>query len=282
MKKIFTMLLVLMAASMVSISAAKRVEASGKQMEKKVTGITGFRGILAKNVVDVVYRDSPNTEIKVIAEESVMPYVEVTKSEDMLVVGIQKGISIKLNKRRLKVEVSAPNVNMFSITGSSDIYVNGVVNRNKLVLGITGSGDIKAERIVANEMTLGISGRGDIDVKSANVSSELTCGITGSGDIKLVYLSAKEVSVGITGSGDVKIKSGSAEKATYKVSGSGDVSAINLQAGDVDVALDGSGDVKCCAKSSIACINRGSGNVVYYGKPSKVNKTGRNIHGKGD
>lgn len=282
MKKIYAMLLMLVAASMVNISAAKQVEASSKVIVKNVTGISGFRGIVAKSIVDVVYYDSPTTTIKITASENVMPYVEVKKESNMLVVGLQKDVSVKRNKKPLKVEVSAPYVSLFSSTGSAYIYVKGAINRDKLVIGATGSGDIDIDKVVAKNVTLGITGSGDIEVHSANVSEEVTCGVSGSGDIEVKYLSAKDVAVGITGSGDVKIKSGSAENATYKVSGSGDISAINLMAGAVNAVVSGSGDVKCCAKNSIVCGNSGSGDIVYYGRPDKVKKNGKNIYSKGN
>ena len=102
--------------------------------------------------------------------------------------------------------------------------------------------------------------------------------IIGSGDMTISDVTKDKVILTITGSGDITA-SGSVGILEAVVSGSGDLSLQNLQADHVNVTINGSGDAGVWANQSISAQVNGSGDIVYFGNPAKVDTQ---VNGSGD
>lgn len=102
--------------------------------------------------------------------------------------------------------------------------------------------------------------------------------LSGSGDVVVEGLTGEQFEYEISGSGEATLI-GTVEEVNIEVSGSGDVDARELKAKRAYVAIAGSGDVAVWAEELLDGDIAGSGDIAYYGNPSKVNK---NVAGSGD
>jgi len=279
MKKVFA-LMMLMVASVMSVSAFTIVKASGKSVTKQVTGVSGFNEVNVKGSVDVIYKESKTTKVQIVADEKFVPNIEVKQSGKALLITQKSGVSFNAGKVKTRVEVYAPGVKKFFVAGSSDVNIYSDIVRDEFLCDVKGSGDITTYGIKADKIVVGISGSGDFDARNLE-GKEISIGISGSGDAKVKRVNAGKIAVAVKGSGDVSISEGSATEANFAVKGSGDIKAVNLRATKTTAVASGSSDVKCYAGKELVATTKGSSEVVYYGSPSKVVKQG-NVKHKGN
>jgi hypothetical protein len=111
-----------------------------------------------------------------------------------------------------------------------------------------------------------LSGSGDI--QAANVEAEqLDLNLTGSGNINIDTLTAKTVRSTITGSGNCRVGSGTTQMETVGIGGSGNYVADKLQSTASTVTITGSGEADVWAQNTLEAGITGSGTVRYYGTP---------------
>jgi hypothetical protein len=159
-----------------------------------------------------------------------------------------------VRERHLKIFVTVPNVTAASITGSGDLRIDKVAG-NRFDGSISGSGDLGIAQMEVAETSLSIAGSGDI----------LAAGKAGK---------AAETSLSIAGSGDI-LAAGKAGKASLSTAGSGEIRAGGLETGSVNVSVMGSGDVQVRASQSADVNIMGSGDVHVAGTSNcKVHKAG--------
>ena len=204
-------------------------------------------------------------------------YVDVKQSGNTLIVNQKNNASINLVGTKLRVEVYAPNVKKFLLTGSSDVAIYSNIVRDEIVCGIKGSGDINAYELKADKIVVGIEGSGDFKARRLDATN-IDLGVVGSGDIELKTVKAGKVSAAVEGSGDVKISNGAAQEANLSAKGSGDIKAVNLRAVKTTAVALGSSEVKCCATKELVAVASGAGEVTYYGNPAKVSTKGSVNH----
>jgi hypothetical protein len=86
------------------------------------------------------------------------------------------------------------------VTGSGEIDLTG--NVENLEATVTGSGEIDAEKLIAQSATTLVSGSGEIEVQAMNI---LEATIQGSGDINYIG-TPKMINKKIVGSGEISQK----------------------------------------------------------------------------
>lgn len=102
--------------------------------------------------------------------------------------------------------------------------------------------------------------------------------MNGSGDLDLNDLNESSLDLDLNGSGGV-VANGDTDEFRIRVSGSGSMDAKRLRSKEASVQITGSGDIEVNATDSLDVSIIGSGNVVYYGNPKKVEP---NIIGSGN
>lgn len=124
-------------------------------------------------------------------------------------------------------------------------------------VSITGSGDVTVDRMRGDAVAVALSGSGSLDVGAIDVGT-ISAVMTGSGDMSLAG-KARTASALVTGSGDLKAAGLVADDAQAKLVGSGDLAlgARHL----VKVVLAGSGDVKISGPAACSVTRSGSGDV---------------------
>lgn len=118
---------------------------------------------------------------------------------------------------------------------------------------IAGSGDLRIDKVEADDFKGTVAGSGDLDIGTLDV---------------------QDLKVDIAGSGSIK-GTGKAVSAKYEIAGSGDVDAAQLQSQDIKVSIAGSGSIRAHATGTADVDIMGNGDVdISGGAKCKINKAG--------
>jgi hypothetical protein len=118
---------------------------------------------------------------------------------------------------RLRVEITAPDVDTFKIYGSSKLDIDKY-DQGRLEIEINGSGDVSAAG-KARDVEVTIRGSGDVDVGDVD-SENASVEIMGSGGTTIAPTQSADIE--IKGSGDVTLLTNPAQIET-DIKGSGDI-----------------------------------------------------------
>lgn len=113
---------------------------------------------------------------------------------------------------------------------------------------------------------LKISGSGNIDAQQLQ-AEQLALDITGSGNIAIGSLTAQALWITISGSGKCELDAGTAAEQRIVISGSGNYQGQKLAGQIVVVRITGSGAATVWAEDTLEARLTGSGDLRYYGAP---------------
>jgi hypothetical protein len=139
----------------------------------------------------------------------------------------------------VKIYLTVVNLEKFSLSGSGDVIFSSVMKSDKLVLEISGSGNLEIPQLTVAVVELKISGSGSIKA-GGTLNEKLVVNITGSGDVKAAELQSKDVTVKITGSGSAEVNAQANLKTNIVGSGSVHYKGNPL----IDAQTVGSGSTK--------------------------------------
>jgi hypothetical protein len=210
-------------------------EAGESRRGTKDFAVGAFDRISLTGSPDVIVAVGGAPSVRAEGDSKLLERLEIRVEDGVLRIGYKKGnwsLGWRKDHGPVTVHVSAP-----AIRGAE----------------VAGSGDIKIDKVVADDFA------GDI---------------AGSGEIQLASLRARNASFSIAGSGGVTA-SGTSETAEFEIAGSGDVRAGGLQVRSAKVSIAGSGNVETRATQSADVDIMGSGDVVVSGGAKcNVSKTG--------
>lgn len=172
----------------------ERIRGSGKTVTQ-VRQVDAFIGIRIKGSGTLYVKQGNTQELKIETDDNVQQYIETEIRDGILYVGFKRG---SYSDVTLKIYATMPTIKD---------------------LGISGSGDILTESIIAENLRCSISGSGTNECKGK--AKNLDVSISGSGDIKNFEMEAENVNVAISGSGDADVYA--TKSLDARVSGSGDV-----------------------------------------------------------
>jgi hypothetical protein len=119
-----------------------------------------------------------------------------------------------------------------------------------------------------------LTGSGEIKVDKVQ-GQEFDGSVTGSGDLSIASLEVQSLKLSITGSGDVKAGNGKAQAAEYSITGSGDLDASAIDSPQIKASIAGSGDLKAHGSGTASVDIMGSGDVyISGGAKCQVSKAG--------
>ncbi len=200
-----------------------------------------FDVLHVKGFMDVFITQSGDYEVRVEAPADKMRNIITTVENGELIVGYktEKGRKNNWNWKDGKNQIK--------------VYVSV---RNLEGLYLSGSGDVVGSGITAKNFKASIAGSGDMDVE----------------------VDARNIEAKIAGSGDMELR-GSTGDFDISIAGSGNVEAFGLNSKHCEIKIAGSGDCQVNVSESLEVKINGSGNVLYKGNPSNVNKS---ISGSGN
>lgn len=194
-----------------------------------------FHAIETSIAGDIEVSVADNFSVEVQAQENLLPILKTEVEDGTLKIYFSESVS---RQEGLKIRVSAPAFDRFSLGGSGTIRVLTPLRADNMKMEIAGSGDIFLTQGEFGSLNTSIAGSGGIEL--GGKANALKSEIAGSGDIKAKQLTANELDVAISGSGSVTCDVVQTLKAS--IAGSGDVYYSGQPV--VEANVSGSGSVK--------------------------------------
>jgi hypothetical protein len=194
-----------------------------------------FHAIESSIAGDVEVSVSDNYFVEVQAQETLLPILKTEVENGTLKIYFSENVSYSED---LKIRVSAPAFDRFSLGGSGVIRATGPIRAEKMTMEIAGSGDIVVKESEFGSASASIAGSGSIEL--GGKSGALHAEIAGSGDVEAKQLTTNDLDVAISGSGSVSCDVAQHLKAS--IAGSGDVYYSGQPT--VESNVSGSGTVK--------------------------------------
>lgn len=185
---------------------------------------------------DVYIKKGSKDEVKLVSTNISLDKVITIVDDGKLKIKLEKG---NFERVGLTVYVTVRNLDGIGTSGSGDMTVESDFGADEFVIGLSGSGNIEMENILAEEIKVGMSGSGNVTIKGGS-AEEISIGQSGSGDLDAMELIGESVKVAKSGSGETSI--GVTKNLTVGSSGSGNV-YYNGNPQDKSISSSGSSKV---------------------------------------
>ena len=221
------------------VSCKKEVIGEGP-IRTETRTVNNFSGIDLQMNGNVYYQNAPTWKVEVSAKASIHDVLETNVNNGRLVVRYRNGKTYD-NDESIRINVSGPGVNSFSLNTSGNIICLNTIQTDNLYLRSSGSGDIVLQYVEANAIDAESKQSGRISATGGFAINE-KLKTDGSGKIDLSAISSKNVNAHIVGLGDIKIK----------------------VADRLDVTIDGSGSVFFNGSPLISTHINGTGRLIRF------------------
>ena len=206
------------------------------ELATEIRHVTGFTEVHNSSEFDVYIEQDSVFEIKIEAEENLLPYIDTDLHQNSLDIEVKRGRDLKCHFP-IKVFVKGPYFTEISMSGSGNIECDTLYNSN-ISFELSGSGNIRAIAY-SDDTDASISGSGNIELSGTSQSADYR--ISGSGKIKSYSMETGNCFCNISGSGDMY------------------VFATNL----LDVIISGNGTVHYLGNPQITTSITGSGSIIH-------------------
>jgi hypothetical protein len=250
------------------------VHGSGRVIER-VYAVEGFNGVKLSSFANLHIEIGDEEELRVEGEDNIVETFIVAVRDGTLDISSRPGI-VARPTRPVTFYLTANTLDAIVISGSGDVEAPNLT-ADDVTLSITGSGDMRTGRLSAGATSLRISGSGDMDVAGCRAETQAIV-VNGSGDVSVGELVADALSVRLTGSGNLDIDRGQVGRQEVVVNGSGDYEAGELASETATVRLTGSGAASVLAQDHLEAHITGSGDVYHHGGST----ISRRVTGSGD
>lgn len=223
--------------------------------------LRSFDGITNTCPFDVIYEQSDEQYVIVEGDKEYFNRLHTDIRRGVLEISVDPA---RYRNVRLRVRVGSPRINQVFMNGSGSIVCKtDIVAEDNFTLGVSGSGDIVAEKIRCGNMETSVVSSGDIRVSGIEARN-VAVTMSGSGDWAASFIKADNLTASIAGSGDIEIANVQIENTlTASVAGSGDID-ISGHAGNVNAKVVGSGDISGHLSYERISKNRsGSGDIDW-------------------
>lgn len=212
----------------ICISAPARCEIRGSGIvAEKAYNVSDFKRVDVSTGGSLVIESGDAATFRVEGEDNIIERLEVEVVKGELRIRFEKGASYRLTKP----------LKMYATTGA----LEGIE--------ISGSCDVRADRMDGRDLEIEIAGSGDVVVDGV------------SGD---------RLEVEISGSGDIDLLDGSADVQSVEIAGSGDYDGLGVVTRSSEVSIAGSGNARVNVTESLAASIAGSGSIRYSGDPGSL------------
>ncbi len=231
-------LLILSAAMIAGFASCKKVAGEGPlTTENRPVG--NFTALASALSADVFYTQDPVYKVEITAQQNILDIIETQIVNNELTIKFRNDVRVK-NHEHITVNVSSPTIDGLRISGSGSIVATDSIYSGDMNLTLSGSGNIRLNKLTGTALDANISGSGNISVLNGSVNS---------GKLK------------ISGSGNIDVMNVPASSATTATSGSGEI-RVNVSQ-SLDVIISGSGSVFYKGNPVVNTHISGSGKVVH-------------------
>ena len=205
-----------------------------------------FHSIILNAPTMVILEKGNQNEVNYSGSSEAIALLQTKINNGVLTINIEKGkekaFSRYNKKNPVKITLTMPKLKSVKVNGSGGVYSEDKIETDKLSVQVNGSGDIKFDEIVPNEIYVFVNGSGDINFYGKGVTAKGEIKVTGSGDVCTSTFDILDLKVKLVGSGDASVYSSGEIK--INLVGSGDIRYSGNA--DVIVSITGSGDVSKC------------------------------------
>src|SRR5918998_1316765 len=170
--------------------------------------VSGFDEVELRGLGNLSIEQTGGESLTVEAEESVLPKLTSEVVNDRLIIGPKPGTTIRTSEQ-INYELTVENLN---------------------ALEVSGSGDVEAEGIETDSLSVTVGGAGD--VKTGGEANEQEVDISGSGVYRAEDLESREAKVSVSGAGSAIVNA--SEELDAEVGGAGSVEYV----GDPEIEQD--------------------------------------------
>lgn len=231
-----------LAACNMAAEAQEAVSGSGGEVSQRSYQLTGFDEVALTGSQDVVVTVGPAFAVRAEGDAEMLERLEIKVDGSTLKIGTKKGNWSTVNwgnRPKTRIFVSLPAIKGAAVTGSGDMRIDRVEGQ-AFAANVTGSGDLQVQQLQVAEAEFAVTGSGDIAV-AAGTARRSRVSVTGSGDVDIGGVQARTASASVMGSGDARVHA--SESANVSVMGSGDVTVAG--GGQCTINKRGSGRVNC-------------------------------------
>lgn len=200
---------------------------------------SGFHGINVSSAFNV-YLSQGNEEAVAVSAATTSDRALITTEvkDGILFIGYSKSGKWGSGNKKLKAYISVKQLNQITVSGACDVFIDGVLKADELVIKQSGASDMKG-KFAVQKLKIDLSGASDMqisgtatrlyveasgasDFKGFDLVTE-TCEAKASGASDIRITVNRELSAEASGASDVKYK-GECRVREVKSSGSGSVS----------------------------------------------------------
>ncbi|MEN6436883.1 MAG: head GIN domain-containing protein [Anaerolineaceae bacterium] len=195
------------------------ITGNGK-VKEKVVDVSGFNKVELNGIGDLIIEQGSKEGLRIKCEENFLPYIEVSVSDDTLVIDLKPHISFDPSND-ITYYLSVKDLSSVELNGVGDIVINNLETSN-LDVASNGVGDITITELLADNIGVALAGIGDIRLEGKVVSQSVS--LSGTGDYKGKKLESQTAEVTISGMGTAGVRVSDSLKAT--ISGTGSLNYI--------------------------------------------------------
>jgi carbon monoxide dehydrogenase subunit G len=225
-----------------------------------------FDGVDFKSFNNLYIETGEETSLVVEAEDNLMPFLVTELEGDTLEIYVRPGIKLR-NTRPVNyyLTVEKDQLQAIKISGSGNVKAPEL-EAEDFSLIVSGSGDARMAGLEADSLEAKISGSGNLDLGDLQLGP-VELKISGSGDIRIDSVEADDLELDISGDGRARIENGQLNSQKITISGSGDYIADQVESDEVEVRINGSGNTRLNVQEHLQVRIGGSGDVSYVGRP---------------
>ena len=223
--------------------SAGNAEETGPLAQRDVPVAGAFDKIALSGSPDVVVTVGGAASVRAEGDVEMLDRLEIVNDNGQLRIGLRNtngGWFSWGHRRGVTVHVALPALAGATVTGSGDMRIDRVQGP-AFAGAVTGSGDITIATMATEQASFTVTGSGDIT--AAGQARQATASVNGSGDLRLAQLQAETATVALAGSGDIGIRA--TQSAAVELRGSGDITIAGPAR--CTISKSGSGDVRCNA-----------------------------------
>jgi hypothetical protein len=246
-----------------SFSGFTPVRGSGHVVEEN-RAVSGFTGVNLATLGNLQIQLGDPEGLRIEAEDNLIPYLQTIVSGDQLEIGNRDGVQLRPT-RPVNFYLTVKSLDSIALTGSGNIVAPDL-KADQFRVRLSGSGDVKLGNLYATDIEMRLTGSGNLRVAGATAKDQHIT-LSGSGDVTLGNWNADTAEVNITGSGGLDASSGAVKEQRVTLSGSGEYRAKDVDSATTEARITGSGSMTVQVRDRLSAHISGSGSVHYAGNP---------------
>ncbi|HRR09227.1 MAG TPA: head GIN domain-containing protein [Rhodothermales bacterium] len=165
----------------------------------------GFNAISVETAGDVYIYLSNHFSVEVEGNpETIAKITTEVSNKTLFVRNKQQYFTWNSKNNPLKIRIHLPLLEKLDLSGSGDVEVKGLIRNPRFDVNLSGSSDVRIEKIAVRDLQTKLSGSGDIQFGSGNADSG-DLHLSGSGAITARNLQITDGRANLSGSGKIEI-----------------------------------------------------------------------------